>query len=116
VSRLLDMGVESFLLSSSLVGVLAQRLVRQTCQACGGAGCSACDQTGFKGRLGIFEMLVMDDALRAAVKDRQDASQIRRLAVSQGFRSLHEDGTRLVALGLTTAAEVARVTELGDLE
>ncbi|NDC36356.1 MAG: type II secretion system protein GspE, partial [Synechococcaceae bacterium WB9_2_112] len=116
VSRLLDMGVESFLLSSSLVGVLAQRLVRQTCQACGGAGCSACDQTGFKGRLGIFEMLVMDDALRAAVKDRQDASQIRRLAVSQGFRSLHEDGARLVALGLTTAAEVARVTELGDLE
>ncbi|MFM1860256.1 MAG: hypothetical protein RL133_1756, partial [Pseudomonadota bacterium] len=116
VTRLLDMGVESFLLSSSLVGVMAQRLVRQTCKACAGAGCTACDATGFKGRLGIFEMLVMDDALRTAVKDRQDASEIRRLAASQGFRSLREDGERLVSLGLTTAAEVARVTELGDLE
>jgi general secretion pathway protein E len=116
VTRLLDMGVESFLLSSSLVGVMAQRLVRQTCKACAGAGCAACDATGFKGRLGIFEMLVMDDALRTAVKDRQDASEIRRLAASQGFRSLREDGERLVSLGLTTAAEVARVTELGDLE
>jgi len=116
VTRLLDMGVESFLLSSSLVGVMAQRLVRQTCKACAGSGCAACDATGFKGRLGIFEMLVMDDALRTAVKDRQDASEIRRLAASQGFRSLREDGERLVSLGLTTAAEVARVTELGDLE
>jgi general secretion pathway protein E len=116
VTRLLDMGVESFLLSSSLVGVMAQRLVRQTCKACGGAGCAACDATGFKGRLGIFELLVMDDGLRTAVKDRQDASQIRRLAAGQGFRSLREDGARLVGLGLTTEAEVARVTELGDLE
>jgi len=116
VTRLLDMGVESFLLSSSLVGVMAQRLVRQTCKACGGAGCAACDSTGFKGRLGIFELLVMDDGLRSAVKDRQDAAQIRRLAAGQGFRSLREDGARLVGLGLTTEAEVARVTELGDLE
>ena len=116
VTRLLDMGVESFLLSSSLVGVMAQRLVRRTCPVCHGAGCAACDQTGYKGRLGIFEMLVMDDALRTAVKDRQDASQIRRLAAAQGFRSLREDGARLVAKGLTTEAEVARVTELGALE
>ncbi len=116
VTRLLDMGVEPFLLSSSLIGVVAQRLVRRVCESCGGAGCSECDQTGYRGRLGIFEMLILEEDLRLAIKDRQDASALRRLAHGHGYRSLREDGARLVSAGLTTTQEVARVTELGDLD
>ena len=120
VSRLLDMGVEPFLLSSSLIGVLAQRLVRQRCQSCGPRallGCDDCGQSGYKGRLGIFELMAVDDAIRSAIKQRADASDIRQLALGMAsFTSLEQDGLRLVRSGVTTEQELARVTSSGHEE
>jgi general secretion pathway protein E len=120
VSRLLDMGVEPFLLSSSLIGVLAQRLVRQRCQTCAPRalmGCDECGQSGYKGRLGIFELMAVDDAIRAAIKQRADASEIRQLALGMGsFLPLQQDGLRLVRAGVTTEQELARVTASGHEE
>ena len=120
VSRLLDMGVEPFLLSSSLIGVLAQRLVRRRCSSCmprSIMGCDDCGQSGFKGRLGIFELLIVDDAIRSAIKLRGDASDIRRMALDMpGFLPLQRDGARLVSSGVTTEQEVARVTASGHEE
>lgn len=119
VTRLLDMGVEPFLLSSSLLGVLAQRLVRRLCVQCRRAdaagrwhpvGCPACTNTGYQGRTGIYELLVLDDALREAVHTRQGERVLRSLARSRRFRSMAEDGERWVADGATSPEELARVT------
>src|SRR6185369_4743441 len=76
MTRLLDMGVEPYLIASSVVAVLAQRLVRRSCDACGGAGCPSCRGTGFHGRTGIHELVFVDDALRARIMDRADAATI----------------------------------------
>lgn len=119
VTRLVDMGVEPFLLSSSLLGVLAQRLVRRVCPSCHGQepavlSCSTCGQSGFQGRMGIYELMLADDGVRAAIKDRADANELRAIAQRQGLRTLREDGLRLVAAGKTTEAELARVTQLED--
>lgn len=120
VSRLLDMGVEPFLLSSSLVGVLAQRLVRRRCPECmpkALMGCDNCSQSGYKGRVGIFELLHVDDTIRLAIKQRADASEIRQIAMSMhGFLPLQDDGLRLVSSGVTTEQEIARVTASGHEE
>ncbi len=110
VTRLTDMGVEPFLLSSSLLGVLAQRLVRKRCTACQGAGCAACGQTGYQGRTGIFELLTTNDQLKALVHDKASEAHLREAAVRQGMRSLREDGQRLVDNGLTSLEELVRVT------
>jgi general secretion pathway protein E len=110
VTRLTDMGVEPFLLSSSLLGVLAQRLVRKTCSACQGVGCAACGQTGYQGRTGIFELLTTNDQTKALVHDKASEAQLRDAAVRQGMRSLREDGQRLVDNGVTTLEELVRVT------
>jgi len=118
VTRLTDMGVEPFLLSSSLLGVLAQRLVRKLCPACAvdgpsgrePAGCEACGQTGYQGRTGIFEMLVADDAVRALVHNRAAESELLAAAERGGLRSMRQDGERLVAAGITSRAELLRVT------
>ncbi len=125
ISRLLEMGIEGFLLSSSLLGVLSQRLVRRICNACEGRGtiaspdeegeakpCRICAGTGYRGRAGIFEMLMVEDHIRNAINERRDSSEIARLARQGGMRSLQEDGERKVATGLTTPAEVARVCQL----
>ncbi|MGA1273556.1 MAG: GspE/PulE family protein [Burkholderiaceae bacterium] len=120
VSRLLDMGVEPFLLSSSLVGVLAQRLVRRRCPECmpkSLMGCDNCSQSGYRGRVGIFELLHVDDTIRLAIKQRGDASEIRQLAMRMyGFLPLQDDGLRLVSSGVTTEQEIARVTASGHEE
>ena len=117
VSRLLDMGVEPFLLSSSLIGVLAQRLVRRRCPSCAPRklmGCGDCGHSGYKGRLGIFELLNVDDTIRLAIKQRADASEIRRIALTMpGFLPLQKDGVRLLSLGVTSEQEIARVTASG---
>ncbi len=117
VSRLLDMGVEPFLLSSSLIGVLAQRLVRRRCPSCTPRklmGCGDCGHSGYKGRLGIFELLNVDDTIRLAIKQRADASEIRRIALTMpGFLPLQKDGVRLLSLGVTSEQEIARVTASG---
>ena len=84
LTRLLDMGVEPYLIASSVVGVLAQRLVRRICAACAGGGCVACRRTGFRGRTGIHELLVLDEPARALVMARADAGAIRRHARGRG--------------------------------
>jgi general secretion pathway protein E len=125
VTRLLDMGVEPFLIASSLLGVIAQRLVRRRCRECGteaGRGrspgthpparpCAACDGSGYRGRMAIHELLVVDDQVRALVMDRADASAIRRYAISAGMTSMRDDGFAKAAAGMTTEAEVLRVAQ-----
>ncbi len=110
VTRLTDMGVEPFLLSSSLLGVLAQRLVRKICTACQGSGCTDCGHTGYQGRTGIFELLSVDDTLRERIHSRAAESELLSAAKRQGMTSMREDGEHLVAQGITSAQELLRVT------
>ncbi len=110
VNRLIDMGVEPFLLSSSLLGVLAQRLLRKFCLKCQGAGCEACGQTGYQGRTGVFELLVTDDAIRAQIHHRASEADIRAAAIHAGMRLMRDDGERLVVTGITSREELIRVT------
>ena len=137
ISRLLEMGVEDYLLASSLLGVLAQRLVRSLCEICKSpvaagpevlaelgyepgnpeptvfeaAGCTECASTGYRGRRGIYELLEMEEELRKKVLSRASADQIKALAVEQGMRTLRDDGWRKVRDGSSTVAEVLRVTQ-----
>jgi general secretion pathway protein E len=135
VTRLVDMQVEPFLVASSLLAVLAQRLVRTICSDCKesyaaseeelseigltlkdskvlyrGKGCSTCQNTGYRGRLGIFELMMMSDEVRAAIMSNQDASTIKSIARDHGMKTLREDGALKVMQGVTTVAEVTRVT------
>jgi general secretion pathway protein E len=110
VTRLTDMGVEPFLLSSSILGVLAQRLVRKLCPVCRGAGCGECGQTGYQGRTGIFELMVADDGIRALVHNRAAEADIREAALKGGMTPMREDGERLVREGVTSREELVRVT------
>ena len=110
VTRLTDMGVEPFLLSSSLLGVLAQRLVRKVCHACAGKGCEACGQTGYSGRTGVFELLVTNDAIRAQIHNQASEADIRAAALADGMTLMRDDGERLIAAGITSREEVLRVT------
>ncbi|MFB3828788.1 MAG: GspE/PulE family protein [Bryobacteraceae bacterium] len=129
ITRLTDMGVENYLITSSVVAVLAQRLVRLICPECKalagrrtapdgqlietwrGAGCEACHGSGYSGRMGIFEMMEVNDDLRARIMANQDAAQLASAARKHGMRTLREDGWRKVASGVTTADEVMRVTQ-----
>lgn len=119
VTRLTDMGIEPFLLSSSLLGVLAQRLVRKLCPACKRegddgrwhpVGCEACGHSGYKGRTGVYELMVVDDAVRALIHSRASESELIAAARAGGLRSMREDGERLVATGVTSLEELLRVT------
>jgi general secretion pathway protein E len=129
VTRLTDMGVEPFLLSSSLLGVLAQRLVRKLCPHCKThpviasearqsmapevyhpVGCVQCGQTGYSGRSGVFELLVTDEAIRAQIHSRASEADIRAAAIASGMVLMREDGERLVRQGLTSREELLRVT------
>jgi general secretion pathway protein E len=119
VTRLTDMGVEPFLLSSSLLGVLAQRLVRRLCPVCKRqdgeghwhpVGCEACGHTGYKGRTGVYELMVADDAVRSLIHNRAAESELQAAAQAAGLRSMREDGERLIAAGVTSLEEVLRVT------
>jgi general secretion pathway protein E len=136
ITRLIDMGIEPFLVSSSVNAILAQRLVRVICPKCKepykpnlrtlkelgvegedeevilyrGRGCEACLNTGYRGRTGIFEFLVVDDTLRGLILQTSDAATIKRAAMKSGMRTLREDGIRKVRMGITTIEEVLRVT------
>ena len=110
VTRLIDMGVEPFLLSSSLLGVLAQRLVRKWCTACQGAGCARCGHTGYAGRTGVYELLVADDAIRSQIHNTASEAEIRAAAIAGGMTLMREDGERLVQAGITAREELVRVT------
>jgi general secretion pathway protein E len=137
VSRLLDFGVEPYLVSSSLICVLAQRLVRRICPDCKqayvppahelrdlgimedqsktlfyvGGGCAKCFDTGYRGRTGIYEMMVINDEIRDMVYARQSAGVIKKKALEYGMQTLRMDGARKVQSGITTIAEVLRVTQ-----
>ena len=110
VTRLIDMGVDAYLLSSSLLGVLAQRLVRKLCSVCAGKGCPNCAKTGYAGRTGVFELLVADDAIRAMIHRGDSEANIRAQALQIGMTLMRVDAQRLIDTGVTSAAEVARVT------
>ena len=129
ITRLTDMGVENYLMTSSLVAVLAQRLVRVICPQCRqpagevmapdgdrlpsfrGAGCEHCFGTGYRGRVGIFELMELNEELRAIIMRNEDASIITAAARRNGMRNLREDGWDKVARGVTTPDEVIRVTQ-----
>ncbi|HEX4510959.1 MAG TPA: type II secretion system ATPase GspE [Burkholderiaceae bacterium] len=119
VARLIDMGVEPFLLSSSLLGVLAQRLVRKLCPVCRRqdadgrwhpVGCENCLSTGYKGRTGVYELMVVNDKVQSLVHGRAAEHDIIAASRANGMRSMREDGERLVTSGVTSAEEVLRVT------
>jgi general secretion pathway protein E len=114
VARLLDLGVEPFLVSSSLSAVLAQRLVRKKHAACAGGGCPDCVHTGFKGRTGVFELLVLDGAIREMVCRRASALDIKAAAQRTGMVTLREAGERVARDGVTTREEVGRVIDALD--
>ena len=129
VTRLTDMGIEPYLVSSSVLGIMAQRLVRRLCPDCrrpadasaqaisGGspslpvAGCPTCGGTGYRGRTGIFELLVLDDELRELVLANARAQAIKQAVLKKGMCTLRDDGLRKVARGVTTPEEVFRVTQ-----
>jgi general secretion pathway protein E len=119
VTRLIDMGVEPYLLSSSLLGALAQRLVRKLCSVCRRqdgegrwhpVGCVLCSGTGYKGRTGVYELMVVDENLKELVHNRASEQDLAAAARAAGLKSMREDGDRLVSQGLTSAEEVIRVT------
>jgi general secretion pathway protein E len=111
VARLIDLGVEPFLVASSLSAVLAQRLVRRTHAACKGQGCAECLGTGYRGRTGVFELLTLDAQLRELVGKRTTSADIKSAAQRRGMVTLRQAGEALVRDGITSLAEVARVIE-----
>ncbi|MFH1963643.1 MAG: GspE/PulE family protein [bacterium] len=119
ITRLLDMGIEPFLLSSSIDVIIAQRLVRKLCPVCksktGEAAllsCEVCRFTGYKGRTGIYEILIVNDEIRRLIMDKSPTYKIKEKAVSFGMNSLLEDGYQKAACGITTESEVMRVVQL----
>ena len=120
VTRLIDMGVEPFLLSSTLLGVMAQRLVRKLCPACRrpgearrytAVGCEQCGQSGYRGRTGVYELMVVnDDEIRGLIHNRAPEADLAAAARAQGLLPMREDGQRLVESGVTSLEELLRVT------
>jgi len=138
ITRLIDMGIQPFLATSSVIAILAQRLVRVVCSSCRerytpdeeslksigitpemsagrdifrGRGCPKCLDTGYLGRAGIFELMILDDSLKSLILQTSDANAIKRKAMEQGMVSLRQDGAQKVLEGITTIEEVFRVTQ-----
>ena len=120
-TRLVDMGVEPYLLSSSLLGVLAQRLVRKLCASCRKendkkyvpVGCPSCNSTGYLGRTGIYELFTVDEEAKRLIHTRAQEEALRAHAIANGMRPLHEDAQRWVDAGVTSLEEAVRVTREG---
>jgi general secretion pathway protein E len=119
VTRLIDMGVEPYLLSSSLLGSLAQRLVRKLCPHCKRqgddghwhpVGCPECGHTGYKGRTGVYELMLAGEQVRALIHERASDARLLQAAMAAGLRPMGEDGQRLIEQGVTSREEVLRVT------
>ncbi|MBN1490852.1 MAG: Flp pilus assembly complex ATPase component TadA [Phycisphaerae bacterium] len=143
IARLIDMGIKPFLVASSVQAILAQRLIRVICEECKvedphpdrfmmrllgirdrdiegrtlyrGAGCKRCSGTGYRGRLGIFEMMLMNNELRELAFNRAPTGKIRRAAIASGMRSLLDDGRNKILKGITTLEEIARHAQSGEL-
>jgi general secretion pathway protein E len=140
VTRLLDLGLEPYLVSSSLIAVIAQRLVRKVCPDCRevaeptdrelrelgigssdldsnggkffvGRGCEKCFQTGFRGRTGVYEIMLIKEDIQNLVYKRETAGTIKKVALDAGMQTLRMDGARKVLAGITTVSEVLRVTQ-----
>ena len=138
ITRLVDIGVEPFLISSSILAVVAQRLVRVLCKDCKEAytpdelalrslgitddqfqkaviyraiGCENCFHTGYKGRTGIFEMMILDSSLKSFILKTYDSNQIKKEALSRNMITLREDGVQKVLSGISTIEEILRVTQ-----
>jgi general secretion pathway protein E len=120
IPRLIDIGLEHYLVTSSLLGVLAQRLVRRVCDKCDGSGveflpegggerCEKCSGSGYKGRLAVYEVMRMTDELRRLTADRADGVTLFESAIESGFKPMRDDAARKVAQGVTDEAEVFRV-------
>jgi general secretion pathway protein E len=116
VTRLIDMGIEPFLLSSTLLGVLGQRLIRKTCSQCYGRGCEVCSHSGFKGRTGIYELMTTNVKIRELIHQRASESLIRQAAGEAGMLSLREDSQRWIDAKLTTLEEVMMVTGMDQMD
>ena len=143
VTRLIDMGIEPFLVTSSVIAIIAQRLVRVLCPKCKAAyipdneslanlgidrqqldrhllyrkqGCAACMNTGYRGRTAIFEILIMDDPIKNLILKTSDSNQISDLAMKRGMTNLLADGAKKVLEGTTTIEEVFRVSKRESLE
>ena len=143
VTRLLNMGIDPFLVASSVIGILAQRLVRRVCAQCAqpmppsevelaafgvdvdspeflnarfleGRGCEVCGQTGYKGRASVQELLLMDDAIRAMVLQKQPSNKIRRAAIARGMAPMRKDAASKVMLGVTTFEEAQKRVYIED--
>ena len=141
ITRLIDMGVPAYLVSSSVVAIMAQRLVRVVCQKCKqphtpteavlqsagvtaemaanatfmrGQGCKSCSNTGYRGRLGIFELMLMSSKIRELAFNEAPTTQIRKAAISGGMRTLYLDGVDKVLRGITTFEEVLRTAKMGE--
>ena len=108
ITRLIEMGVEPYLLAATLIGTMSQKLVRKICPDCHGVGCDSCRGTGFSGRIGIYEILPIDSELRDAIKNFRDEDQIR--SIVSNFKSMREDGLEKVRNGLTTLDEIETYT------
>ncbi len=109
-TRMVDLGVEPYLVASSLSAVLAQRLVRRVHSDCAGAGCDACLGTGYRGRIGIFELMTITDAIRDMIPKRVSVNALREAGREAGLHTLREAGEQLVAQGRTSVDELRRVT------
>lgn len=143
ITRLVDMGIEPYLLTSSLIGVLAQRLLRKICPHCNeaytptdeeiqelglsredlhneviykGTGCNECFGSGYKGRHGIYELMIISDKMKRQVTKDSDAATLRKIALNEGMVSLRSQGAHLVKEGITTIQEVLRVTRNTEIE
>ncbi|MEO0094207.1 MAG: GspE/PulE family protein, partial [candidate division WOR-3 bacterium] len=133
LTRLVDMGIEPFLVASTVIGVLAQRLARRICEYCKepyhalsevsahlhldpttklfrGKGCPECNNTGYRGRIGLFELLVVDNTIRKMIIEKQPSEEIQRFLISKGFKTMRDDGLEKVRKGITTLEEVLRIT------
>jgi len=138
VTRLVDMGLEPFLVASTVEGLMAQRLVRRICARCKieikaadsevsalippdlksvwkGKGCDDCRGTGYRGRQGVFELFTVDDELREMILRRDGANRLKKYAVEHGMKTLRDDGWDRVRAGVTTAEEVLRITKSDKL-
>ena len=138
LTRLADMGIEPYLLASSILGIVAQRLVRRICPDCKieytpspeelselglthknvklyrGKGCPSCFESGYKGRLALYELMPVTPKIKTQVLKSQDAEELRKVAIAQGMISLFDNGVELALEGQTTSAEVLRVTRIGQ--
>lgn len=111
IGRLLDMGIEPYLLAGSINLIIAQRLVRKICQECKGQGCNICNHTGFKGRVAIIECLKPNDTINNLIINKAPLSEFLKTAKAEGMKTMEEDGMEKVAEGITTKEEVWRVTQ-----